>query len=196
MGLFIDRSVNNIENLLTNVSALPVIGTIAGCTKFVCGTAQLITALAFSILSLVPVATVGDWDPLKYSLTHIKHGVGNMIAGVVESIPIVQTVVWGSRQLSGIADEKAVQLCIDTGHKTKFMPYSSLIEREWRFSGVDMGNIQQRFNDRVKQYEDKATEDYKKQNPTKKLSLDFRVYMSPSERLAMARDLVKPSRTR
>lgn len=34
MGLEIDRTMNNIENKLSDISAYPVVGTLAGVTKY------------------------------------------------------------------------------------------------------------------------------------------------------------------
>lgn len=139
----VDRTINNIENTLTDVSAYPVVGTLAGCTKVLMGAVQELTGIACGILTFIPAAITGDWSSVKYSWTHIKHGVGNMGAGIVEAIPLVQTVLYGVRQIRQVGNGRSdTQVCLYTGHEYKFMPYASLVERDWGITGLD--------NDRVK----------------------------------------------
>ncbi|QLH34861.1 MAG: hypothetical protein HWD61_00905 [Parachlamydiaceae bacterium] len=91
--------MNNIENKLSDISAYPVVGTLAGVTKILLGTTQALTGLACGIMLLIPSAATRDWSSMKSSWTHIKHGVGNMTAGVFESIPFVQTAIYGIRRM-------------------------------------------------------------------------------------------------
>lgn len=150
----VDRAVNIIENTLTDISAYPVVGTIAGGTKILMGAVQGLTAFAVGILTFIPSAILTEtWLPmsLKFSWKHIKHGLGNMIAGAIEALPIVQTVLYGIRQgrKCGPSD---VQVHIYTGHESKFMPYTSLIEQDWRIGGADdalVKRVKEIFNQKL-----------------------------------------------
>lgn len=153
MSLYVDRTINNIENTLTEVSAYPVVGTLAGCAKVLMGTVQWLTGLAGGILTIIPAAITGDWSPVKYSWTHIKHGAGNMSAGTIEAIPLVQTALYGIRQLRQRCDSD-VRAHLYTGHEGKFMPYTSLVERDWRIGGEDsteVKKVKERFSQKIQQ---------------------------------------------
>lgn len=134
MSLHIDRTINNIENTLTGISAYPVVGTVAGCVKILMGAVQVVAAIAYGIFALIRAA-MGDWSPLKYSWTHIKHGVGNMVAGTFEALPVVQTALYCIRKRRQHRDPN-IAVYVAYYHEFKFMPYTSLAARDWRFMGV------------------------------------------------------------
>lgn len=123
--------MNDIENKLTGISAYPILGTLAGCTKILIGAAQSITALACGILFLIPTAITKDCSLLKYCWTHIKHGLGNIAAGIVEAIPLVQSVAYVARVGNQIRTSDLQTPHLFTGHENKCMPYISLIEEDW-----------------------------------------------------------------
>lgn len=153
MGLNVDRALNNIENTLSDVSLYPVVGTLAGCSKILIGVVQTLSAIAYGILTFIPSAISSDWTPLKHSWTHIKHGVGNMAAGTVEAIPIVQSALYGIRQLRQ-AGGSDIQVKLYTGHECKFMAYASLEERDWSFIGADdeaVNRVKQIFKEKIQQ---------------------------------------------
>lgn len=64
-----------------------------------------------------------------------------MAAGTVEAIPLVQTALYGIRQLRqhGASDVRAH---LYTGYENKFMPYSSLVERDWSIGGADNDEVE------------------------------------------------------
>lgn len=155
MGEAIDRRINNVENTLSLISAVPVVGTFAGLTKIALGAAQGTTALAVGALSLIPSALNGKLSPTaKYSWMHVKHGAGNMIAGAFESIPVVQTVLYLNRKLRTIPNSD-IQAHIYTGHENKYMPYDSLVKKDWKFIGAvddDVKAVQKLFDQKVTQF--------------------------------------------
>lgn len=154
MGLEIDRTMNNIENKLSDISAYPVVGTLAGVTKILLGTTQALTGLACGIMLLIPSAATRDWSSMKSSWTHIKHGVGNMTAGVFESIPFVQTAIYGIRRMKQ-GEISDIHAHLYTGHEFKFMPYKSLVERDWKIGGADDEAVEKAkdiFNKKITDY--------------------------------------------
>lgn len=151
MVLSIDRTINNIENTLTDISPYPVAGTLAGGAKILMGAVQTLTALACGILTVVPAAISKDWSPVKHSWTHIKHGLGNIVAGTIEALPLVQTVfffVRQARQLNG----SGLQIYLHTGHERKFMPYTSLVEVDFSIEGAvnrDVKAVRDKFKQKL-----------------------------------------------
>ena len=126
----IDRKINDLENRLSYISAYPVIGTPFGAIKILFGASQSIIAATVTIFSLIPAAATKKWSLTKYSWTHVKHGIGNIIAGVIESIPIVQTLSYKIRRIGYLGSDVAHLV---TRHEDKYMPYTSLEERDWLF---------------------------------------------------------------
>ncbi len=139
MGLNLDRTMNGIENLLSDASAYPVIGTLAGIGKVMIGATQGITALAYGVLTAIPCAIKRDPTPLKHSWTHIKHGIGNMAAGTLEAIPLVQTAIYWIRELKQHGGSDRIAR-LYTGQENKFMPYSSLEEHDWKIVTFESNN--------------------------------------------------------
>lgn len=152
MGMRLDGIIDNMENKLSFVSAIPIIGTLAGGAKVLMGAGQGLTALAYGALTFIPAVYTGDYSSLKYSWTHIKHGLGNMGAGTVEAIPLVQTALYGLRVVRG--DGKSdFQAYLYTGHEKKFMPYTSLVERDWEIGGAndeEVKRVKKVYDERLK----------------------------------------------
>lgn len=104
------------------------------------GTVQGLTAVACGALILIPAVATRNWSPLKYSWTHIKHGLGNIIVGTLEAIPLIQTALYGLRQLRQYGG--SAQIHLFTGHENKFMPYPSLAEKDFFIGGGDTHAVQ------------------------------------------------------
>lgn len=146
----IDSTVNNIENTLSTVSAIPVVGTLAGGAKVLLGLVQTISAAVSAIFLIAPSFCIG-WDYMKYCWTHIKHGVGNMIAGSFEAVPLLGTGIYFYRRIKG-SSASDVQVYISSGHAFKFMSYPSLEVRDWAFTGADddaVRRVKENYNRKV-----------------------------------------------
>lgn len=136
MGLSLDATINNFENNLSFVSSYPVVGTLAGGVKILMGTTQVISALAWAILTAIPALVTADYSPLNHSWTHFTHGLGNITAGTLEAIPLVQQLLYLFRTVMQMKTSD-VEVTIRTEHENKFMPYRSLVEQGWTFGGAD-----------------------------------------------------------
>ena len=131
-----DRTINNIENTLSDVAAYPVAGILAGTAKVILGVTQSLTALVCGILNFIPAVASGDWSLMRHSWTHIKHGLGNIAGGTLEAIPLVGTTMYFIRQVGKHAASDA-QVNLHTSHENKWMPYTSLVARDWKIGGND-----------------------------------------------------------
>jgi hypothetical protein len=125
-SVHIDRTFDEIENVLSHISAFPVAGILAGVAKICMGTVQAITALACGILMLVPSICKNDYSSIHYSWTHIKHGIANIVAGVFEGTPILGTIIYVLRFLKGTTNSD-YQVYVHVNCQEKFMPYESLL---------------------------------------------------------------------
>lgn len=157
-SIMIDRMMNNLENSLSHVSAFPVIGTLAGVSKVIMGVTQMVTALACVILSLIPAAVTNSWSFTKHSWSHVEHGIGNIIAGIFESIFLLGTFIYLARD--GMAHMHVnYGSYVITQHENKFMPYDTLVDEDWRFGGYreeDDGKLQTLFEKNKKAQEIKS----------------------------------------
>lgn len=130
----IDSSMNNIENGLSDIALYPGLGTVAGSVKVIVGAAQSLTALVCGIFALLYGVFTHDLSPASFAWSHVKHGGGNIVAGVLEAIPVVGTAVHIFRSLDPGSD---ALVHLYTGHENKWMPYERFFECDWRFDGVD-----------------------------------------------------------
>jgi len=134
----IDKTIDKWETKLTEFAAIPVAGTLAGGVKILMGAAQAITALVVGILLLIHTACTGNGSLVEHSWIHITHGLGNMVAGTLEAIPLLGTGLYYLRDAKALAAPYApLVLKIAPSQESKFMPYPSLVELDWKFTGMD-----------------------------------------------------------
>ena len=119
----LDSTLNKIENKLSLIAAIPIVGTAAGLTKILFGTAQLVIAVAATIFASAYALYARSLDPISTTSDHIVHGAGNILAGTLESIPVVQTVLYFKRFLNKRKGSDRINY---DGQGLKFYPYSSL----------------------------------------------------------------------
>lgn len=128
----IESHINNAEVFLSKVAVCPGIGIAAGCVKVVIGVIQIVSSIFLLIGAAFLHHTANGRMLYKASMIHIKHGMGNVVAGVLEAIPGIGTAIYMIRQRER---DFAKQVYIKTHHEDKFMPYSSLVGEDWKFDG-------------------------------------------------------------
>lgn len=121
----IDKNANEIENFLTELSPIPVVGSFAGGAKVVLGAIQFVVALIGVVGAGIAYIFTEDPKHVKYAFSHVKHGLGNIAAGSIELIPGVQTLFYKRRMDRKTPFGNAFNFCAP-GHETKWMPYDSL----------------------------------------------------------------------
>ncbi len=145
----IDHHLNKAENKLTSISRYPVIGTIPGAVKILLGISQMIAGLAAALFFALRERG-SEYLVTKYAFTQVKHGAGNVVAGIFETIPVIQTVLYYVREArrNRLSD---AELYVHTCHERKFMPYETLVSRDVRIEGADVQDVS-RANDYLAQY--------------------------------------------
>lgn len=166
IGTKIDHLMNETERALSIGAAFPVVGTVAGLSKVLIGVAQTIVGLAGGILTL-PARCMDNAALNDHFWTHAKHGIGNIVAGTLEAIPLVGTGMFIARLIKSANHSASVGMCIVTTHEEKFMPYMSLCARDIEITGLAVEeNARELFAASVNQalianpnlsYEDKYT---------------------------------------
>jgi|GEM_PF-4799405 len=100
--------MNEAEEALTLAAILPVFGTLAGGVKITLGVSQLAVATTIAISEGLPMAAIGRKSILEYSWSHMKHGSGNIIAGVLEGTPgLGQSIAFREKRMPYSALSKA-----------------------------------------------------------------------------------------
>lgn len=133
----LERTVNNLEARLSYYAFIPGLGILPGAAKVVMGTAQTVSALACSLISSIHFGFTGRFGPTRRACCHIKHGLGNIGAGVLEAIPFVGATLYCCRMHRRTTPLPETAY-IRTHHEDKWMPYSSLIERDWRIESSSL----------------------------------------------------------
>ncbi len=147
-----EKRINSFENTLSNISRVPIIGTVSGALKILIGLVQTIVS---AILTLA-FTVVCDTSKKEYAQVHIKHGLGNMGIGILESIPFIGMVIGCLRDGSKFDDNPSDYNPSDLNHNVrpksahddKFLKYPALEERDVRFincSTQDSARIQARY---------------------------------------------------
>ncbi len=85
------------ENVLSYFSQIPVLGTATGVTKVAMGVLQTIVASAGAVIGIF--ARIFDNKKIfAYALDHLENGLGNIVAGTFEAIPLIGTALWYARK--------------------------------------------------------------------------------------------------
>jgi hypothetical protein len=135
----LERKLNTIENVLSIASAVPVIGIIPGLAKVTLGIGQLGIATGATVIASICQKYTKDKKVreisshvLEHSVDHIKHGAGNMLAGLTEGLPFIGTAVLIARIVRSFDSSKmgAFGTWVQYGDKFKFCPYHNLIVQD------------------------------------------------------------------
>lgn len=99
----LEHRLHGIETLLSIATAIPIVGTVVGGpAKAVLGLVQTISAIAITIITGVGALfhAKGAKECCIRASKHIVHGIGNILGGIIEAIPIVGSVSGYIRYLS------------------------------------------------------------------------------------------------
>jgi hypothetical protein len=128
----LERNITNLEFNLSVAGIIPVLGAIPGITKVAFGIVQTLGALLVMILSLPFCWSESGRAVTRRAVSHIVNGVGNIVAGALESIPIVGTVIVLIRIRSVVKAEEPQAISI-TGQEQSFVGYAALEKNPERF---------------------------------------------------------------
>jgi hypothetical protein len=85
----LELTLSRTENTLSLISVVPGLGSAAGVMKVAGGIVQTISAIFAAVIAMsLLMASRGNSDLLRHSWVHIKNGVGNIVAGSIEAIPV------------------------------------------------------------------------------------------------------------
>lgn len=119
------RKINQIESFLFQKSAFPLLGTLPAITKVVMGVAQVVFGSILFLRGTVDFFIKSDKNLIHHGWTHIRHGCGNIVGGLVTSIPVAGTILYFIKNYTSLYN---VYNSFATGHENKFMPYEELVK--------------------------------------------------------------------
>lgn len=92
-----EREIAKLEFTLSKVAAIPVLGTFGGAAKVCLAIIQTIGGLLALIISIPFLCTEGGRKFASRGGSHFVNGLANILAGVLEGIPIVGSIIYGLR---------------------------------------------------------------------------------------------------
>ena len=93
----LSEGLTRTENVISYFSQIPVLGTATGVTKVAMGVLQTIAATAGAVIGIF--ARIFDNKKIfAYALDHLENGLGNIVAGTFEAIPLIGTALWYARR--------------------------------------------------------------------------------------------------
>lgn len=125
-----DKICSRVEWRLGFAAIIPILGTIPALIRVALGAVQFTLALASSATSLFLSFSKIGRDILLHSLRHIVHGLANILAGVLEAIPLVGSLIAGCRELSMIAPSGPTHYISE--ERGKFLGYSTVRYHDWK----------------------------------------------------------------
>ncbi len=130
---------SSIENGLSCGAIVPIIGSVPALVKIGFGTTQAVTAMTVGVFAIISISRGNDVAKLigKRAWSHVKHGLGNVAAGLFEGIPFVGTIIVLMRiirikLLENVSTEDPIFINEQAG---KLMPYSYLSKEFGHFNG-------------------------------------------------------------
>lgn len=127
----LESIICDIEENLSTVSAVPLV--IPGIFKMALGSVQAVSALVIAIFAIMYESFTGDKAPYKYCVVHVKHGMGNILAGFIEAIPIAGTALFIKRVYKAkVGKGRPDEPTLVRDHKGRFMKYPALKERDFK----------------------------------------------------------------
>jgi len=110
-----EKSVVKLEHLLSAAAVVPVLGSIAGAAKVILGTIQTIGALLAMVCSSFPaLCSKCGREVFCMGGSHFVNGLGNIVAGALEAVPLVGSAVFMGTKLR--RDAKNGQGTTGQGH--------------------------------------------------------------------------------
>lgn len=160
----VQATLSRAENYLSLGALVPGLGLIPGVLKVGLGLVQTITGIVMGILSTFVACCYSAFKEYRHlGLVHTVHGMGNMLAGITEAIPLIGTAIVLIRirrnktnvdaqkhprsLIEGNAEQPYIpskektncSVTIDTGQGMKFLAYRDLLNSflRVRFTQID-----------------------------------------------------------
>lgn len=125
-----DQYASKIEEFLTEYASIPVLGTVPAVCKIVFGTIQTLCAASTLVASTFFLMTPTGKDLWYNSFRHVLHGLSNILAGIIQAIPLIGSLVILGQYLRkpNFSDSEEYY---DNNQSNKFFAYKSMQDTSW-----------------------------------------------------------------
>lgn len=124
-----DHAIDKFERALSYFSCIPILGIGSGVLQAAFGIIQMVGAIAIGILFL-PFVFFNDAAVLCYhAWTHVPHGLGNILVGVLEAIPGIGYLLYHIKEKSKESREEDGMRAGVLNRVDKFYPYLLVDDR-------------------------------------------------------------------
>lgn len=125
-----DHYASQIEDFLTNYSIIPVLGTVPAVFKIAFGTIQTLCAATTLVASTFFLMTQTGQDLWYNSFRHVLHGLSNILAGIIQAIPLIGSIVILDQKLRGAHFSDVAEYYANK-QSHKFFAYKSIQDTSW-----------------------------------------------------------------
>lgn len=132
----VDQLASDVEDFLTKCSVIPIIGTIPAIIKVGFGIIQTTCAALTFVGSTFFLMSESGRTVWLHSLRHMLHGLSNILAGIIQAIPIVGTIIALSQMMNGAATSDYM-VHYSNAQSHKFFAYKTLEDTSWVKSSFD-----------------------------------------------------------
>jgi len=128
--ILIDKYASKIEDYLTERSFIPLLGTVPAVFKIAFGAIQTLCAASTLVASTFFLMTQTGHDIWCNSFRHIMHGISNILAGIIQAIPLIGSLAIGYQSLNNARFSDADKH-YSNNQSHKFFAYKSLEDTSW-----------------------------------------------------------------
>lgn len=132
----IDHFASNIENFLTRHAKVPLLGTVPAALKIVFGAIQTVCAVTAFVGSTFFLSSITAKYIWVHSFRHILHGLSNILAGVIQAIPLIGTLTILIQENRHIGGSDCMTHYANS-QSYKFFGYKTLEDTSWKKQDYD-----------------------------------------------------------
>jgi hypothetical protein len=126
----LDLFCSEAEDFFSRNAAIPILGTVPALLRVAFGAVQFTSAVATSAISLFFCTSSIGREVFFHSLRHIFHGLVNILAGVLQAIPIIGSIIYGVQALNEAGHSDALKVYINE-QRHKFFGYKTIRDNTW-----------------------------------------------------------------
>ncbi|MGA8164009.1 MAG: hypothetical protein WB791_03170 [Waddliaceae bacterium] len=158
----LEETLVKVERTLSRWAAQPVLGIVPGGMKVGLGLAQTVTAIAFTVLTLLPALCDNQCCSFlcKRSFSHIPHGLGNILAGILEAIPWFGRSIYDRRKENLNQNTSDQTELFHTGYEDQYRAYLALALRDGYFDDPKEQDKKKKILDVMMDAEDRRAQQH------------------------------------
>lgn len=135
----LDLFCSDVEDFLSKCAVVPIIGSVPAALKIGFGLVQSISAGITAIGSLFFCVSETGRSIFTHSLRHVVHGVINILAGILQAIPLLGSLIYGIQWFRQTFEDISGKQQVHSQHH-KFFGYKTIIQQNSECTYVHPGD--------------------------------------------------------